>query len=335
MDNRRFGGAYPPLSEPVAPTNPERRELLRAPRQWMQFFEGALDRFMTTGESPDFETFIAQSNEYCLWANYHAEPTYQTLLSMRDSNPHNSIETHIDFHRHNRSMVFLWSDLFYPEISRHDSQSLLGFQQHMALGAVAPAQRLAILSKTGSPDDKYERNRINGHLTEIDTAITLMELMKDHPELVALPAPLRYENNRGNHPLNSDFLLFDRYHTQVRGIQVKSSVRTNLNVQDYDHDYVTLVDGSLDLGNRLFDIRQRLHVEQPGQIALSILADTPIKAAPDFIRPMEFMRHRQIAKELLTGRHSQLAMATRHVGYRVLHDLYLQPASEQAETEIV
>lgn len=331
MEHRRFGEAYTPLAEPVTPSNAERRTLLEAPRRWMGYFSTMLNDFLLDGQRPQKQEFIRTIDTYVKWANTHAEDTYTALSAMTNASPMPTrhVESELNFHRLNRSLGYMWRHIIFNNEPVASTAHLSQLQAHLALYAVEPARRLAFLNRNVDnirhPDQ--EAKDLIGHLTEVDTAIVSLELTKANPHIVTIPAPHQYERNVVQ--ANADFLTFDTHKQQVRGLQVKGAATTMHRVNRYDPSFITVIDGMSDLGDTITSPSGRPLERFPGQIALGILSSMPIKSVPTFVDRATYLHQRQVAKELLHGRKSQLQMATQHIGYRVLHDLYRQPVSFQ------
>lgn len=326
MDIQRFGEAYPPLTDPVIPTHPERRELLRAPRYWMNYFTDILAHYFEDGSVPQFETFTRQIDRYSQWSNDTVDPIRQRLVSLNNPAVPNNIESEMNFHRLNKSLVFNWVQLFYPELLIQTPATLEMVQKHLALQSLSSIRRLAELNKEWSIDHRIqERNDLVGYLGEVDTATVTHELQKTHPELVTIPAPHRYERSRTNSHNNIDFITFDIEKGQARGLQVKGSVLKLSRVKHYNSDFVTVIDAAVDLQTSHFDHDGHITEKFPGQLTLLSLSNAALKPVPPFINSASYMRSRQIAKEIIRPYRPNLPNAVKNIGYRVLHDLYRQP----------
>jgi hypothetical protein len=138
------------------------------------------------------------------------------------------------------------------------------------------------------PDAPQEAARLafhSGMLTELDTALLLLELSKTHRWLTVLPAPAAFEQAAGR--ANADLLLLDLERREVLGVQVKTTVRDRAVFDRYRTERVVLVDGWTDLGNtRLVDIARRSDkrlVSWPGLISAHYLAGRSDKSQ-DFLR---------------------------------------------------
>jgi hypothetical protein len=330
MDMRRFGRAYPELPEKIPPSNPERRELLEAPRKWMRIFDETMSDYFSGELTADHSWFAGNIVDYYNWGYRNLDVLTKGARALDDPTSRNDIGSELTFHRLNTPMVFLWEHLLYHVIPR-DATELSDIQVQLALESAPFSRRLKQLSSIGEPSETKEGKLIMGQLNEFDAAIILIELMKTNPNLIVVPAPERFESQRQRSNLNSDFIFVDKQERHARGVQVKTFMADSTGVEHYNHDYVTLIDGSVDLGNSQARTRGRRDITTSlgGQIALGILSEAPLNKVPPFILRPEYMRNRAMGRELFRGRKSFLETATRHVGERVLHDLYQNPVPKQ------
>ena len=195
----------------------------------------------------------------------------------------------------------------------------------------------------------YPRNRsLNPYLTEeaitefgatneFDTAITLLDISKENPEIAIIPAPQKFESGR-NSMLNSDFIVLDMKNHQARGVQAKASVSSAIRA-NYDEKFVTLVDGNHDLGNVLSvaydpDLPERKNiVSWPGLVsahhllnqerfAYSLPSGSKEHVRDAMMIQQSFKRSRWNALRLSQSTRSQNDEASGKVKERVLNDLY-------------
>jgi|GEM_PF-2407534 len=322
MENRRFAAAYEDLPEKNPPSNPERRELLAAPRKWMRFFDDTMHGYLSGEPVPDEETYLKKLHEYAAW-NYTFLPRLMKDFDKIDnpSQQHNDAKSEFAFHQLNGPTAFLWYRLLYYEKTELSEQYLTNIQLHMASRMAPTMQRLVKLQGSEETTESPEHQIAKGILSEADTAIVMMEMMKTHPELVAVPAPQRYENNRRSWR-NADQLLIDTERKNVRGIQVKTnSVGRDVEKKNYDRTFVSIVDSKHELGNSAPAHNSLGRISLPGQIAMGLLSDTQPQDKPSYVNKAEFMRSRQIAKELVRNRRSYLAQATLGLTGRLVPEL--------------
>ena len=322
MDNAAFSRAYSEFTEKHQPHNLERRELLEQPRQWMRFFNDTLYNYLSGEPAPDPQQFLQQITDYYEWTVVHMEPTAKRLNQLNESTAHQGYENDFSFHRLNSALIPLWGTLVDEESHATPAQ-LTEMQRYLALQMTPLAREFLKLAPNHyGEDDTPEGQQLGndaGILSEADTLVALLEMMKTHPELVALPAPSRFEDRLAAH--NIDVILIDTAQRQARGIQVK----THLSQEDFDHydsQYVSLVDGSTDLGNTTLGESYVHRRARPGQLLLEVLANTPIQYQPEFFERSAFLQNRQIARELMRGRKPFLQRAMGNISERLLYDLY-------------
>jgi hypothetical protein len=161
-----------------------------------------------------------------------------------------------------------------------------------------------------------------GMLTEIDTAIVLLELAKAQPWMTVLPAPAAFESAAG--AANADFLVLDLERGEALGVQAKTRVRDAAAFGRYRSDRVVLVDGWADLGNvRLVDIPRRSDrraVTWPGLIGAHHLAGVGDRSQ-DMLRahdPAWLAEKRTRARGLTAATRDYRRRALGAVGDRVL-----------------
>lgn len=163
----------------------------------------------------------------------------------------------------------------------------------------------------------------HGMLTESDAAIVLLELIRHRPGILLVPAPPSFEAGPGHGAgRNVDLLLLDAVRRTVAGIQIKTRVSPATR-QRYDPDLVTIIDGSLDLGNERLVRRSPRHSDLvreawPGLISAHfVLRANPRTAA---FRPWARAIEEQRAglAETVHGTSDYLARAVAQVRGRVL-----------------
>jgi hypothetical protein len=333
MDNRQFGESYRPLTEKIPPSNPERREILEAPRMWMRFFNETMQNYLAGNEPPRMDVFIQQIGDYHDWSHLYLEALIQKARKIDNPLEQNDIANEFFFHQINSPLAFLWSSLLYSEKNFFSSDQIADMQAELAVSMALSSRRLKLIDEKPSPQTRKEYAMLKGALSEADTTITLMELMKKDDRLIVLPAPEQFENNKRTRNRNVDLLLIDTLNKQVRGIQVKTNTVDGAGAgagRIYDKKFVTVVDGAHELGNSAYttnkwDRRQSL----PGQIAMGLLSERPINKPPVAVRRPDYFKSRQIAVELSRGRKSFLGQATQNLKERVMPELEVKQNETQ------
>lgn len=338
MNYQEFAKTYTPLpSDGFHRYTPDTGDIdldngLTIAHNWAETFSTTIDHYLSTSTLVS-EKIAATVDEYLDW-NLHYAPRLSRLAigtALRDPSQTIHINT-LSFHLLSRPTEVFWkmltNDTLVPK-----REDLSEIQSWLAADAAPLALEITHLKKKEAAAGTRSGvvGAINGQLTEIDTYITLLEVQKNHPErdLLILPAPPRYEAGVRS-ANNADLLAIDRQTQSVRGIQAKTRITTmSSDREKYSHDTITLVDGYYDLGNS----RAERHpgsgkiysVAQPGLIAMDHLQRTPINDMPGARYPRIKLEHRRaklMASELSRGRKSYIEHAARHLGERVLYDLY-------------
>lgn len=368
MDNRQFAEGYKTPASHTAKDverdmSPEVTEIMQGPRKWSSFFDTQLTNYLkgTPDDSP-VDTFRAIELDYSLgWVEPHLLQSVMDIRKLDTSNQdvrHAANELH--FHVLNRELLPMWHRILLPEFSEGIPASDLYIMQvklsihaaeitNAARKAKAEDERLGIM--TGMVGVFY------GQLTEIDTAIVILEQLKEETEkgearLVLLPAPQKYESGHHNKRRASDFILIDTIEKQARGVQVKTRITsltehptpgTYINKSTkqpeprYDNDFVTLVDGVADLGNSRVTPDRRGVISAPGLISLDFLHHNvsvqKLSKHPDFRRNLKtIITAKGIARELTGDRRPYLNSAKHHVMGRLSYDLYKEKSPINRET---
>lgn len=162
----------------------------------------------------------------------------------------------MNFHTINQEMGDAWLHIINPEAYQSlDFIHLTAIQARLAVSAlqlIETRRRISNGLLRENPGLVLKEVAIDqsfaGRITELDAAITLLQVVKDLPfdesgAITVLPAPSKYEGfqNRG-----SDFIILDTIKRQARGIQVKTR-KDDTNA--YDDQYISMVYGVEDLGN--------------------------------------------------------------------------------------
>lgn len=364
MERTEFAAAYTDTDyTPETINSPEVEELLEAPRYWAGFFDDLMTDYLT-GAEINFNQVNQQLVDYIDWWHQDFKSTYTKMVKTVSGakNPHDSLSLiqELNFHLTAQPMIMMWPKLISDGEYQIPNRSLNDIQTLLAIDAADLARDRKLLKHT--EDKAGARSQLvgilNGQLTEIDTAVTLIELMKEDPEgaLVVVPAPPRYESSTQKRN-NADFLLVDTKLHQVRGIQTKTRLGGNdekrtSQASQYSRVRITLIDGVADLGNSVGVLVRKTtphpHTENqiqaaPGLISMdhlqriSITKDIPFgdPRTPEGRHAIQsqrgtMMRAKSIARELSGHRKSFIRQATAQVKQKVIHDLYMT-LPEEAE----
>lgn len=354
MDARQFVEGYKePANHIVAhhyeAQNPEVQELMEGPRRWTSFFDRQLILMMKgehNGVNEPNALFNGLRTYQLDWSGPFLDTTYKTALDLSDRNfEAQPALSELNFHILSREMMPNWYKLFFGEQAVElDAPRIHEMQVRLALQG---ADLQNMWQKAGASDEKTGihtgiQRRIGGQLTEIDSAIVLLEVMKQDGHslpstLVVVPAPPRFESAHNNRPRAADFLVFDTAADamNMRGVQVKTFLDDAGKTNDtYDSAFVTLIDGDTDLGNtgRAYVAgRGHVSVPTPGMISLDYLLNRiSVKDLSRHPRLGTDLRNvfrlRESAKANFGDRKSYIAQAAEHVGERLLHDLQNNPS---------
>ena len=336
MDSKEFAEGYEVRTGPVSvPENPEVASAIESSREWATFF----DRLMYDYLNDNLDTvqfYETAFRTYQDWVNSRFDNDRRTINRQALLNPEDKIyASELHFNTLASHTVFAFEQLIREDIPLRSAR-ITDMQTELAMEAADIARQRKLLKFHEDKDDVRSGmvGVYNGQLTEIDTMIILLEIMKDDPEgkLVAVPAPPQFESSRKK-GMNADFIIVDRALKQARGLQSKTRISNNNDALiTYEYNRITLIDGIFDLGNsQLGNYNSRTGqniVAAPGLIAMDHLQRLSIKDTPyKFIelRP-KLMRAKGIARELSGGRKSYIAFATANVKAKLIHDLYEAPA---------
>jgi hypothetical protein len=316
MDSKQFLNGYQDISNREAwhKEPAEVKEIMTGPRKWASFFDTQLHDILSGQYQDDDEETANQFIAYELdWAETQLDPLVKQSQDLAFSNAHADVAVNeLNFHILNKELVDMWHRAMNPEkFPRISVERIETMQSRLA-------QRGASLRDT-KESAYYWRSiestpeglvpAMNGQLTEIDAAIVMLELCKQETEILLLPAPPQFESAADKYH-SIDFVVIDPIADKTRGVQVKSYIdrfedRSKIYeapqqfkaIRKYDPDYVTMVDGLIDLGNSKMQYSERwgyTMVPDPGLISLVYLHGS---ANPD------------------------IARATGHIQDRILHDL--------------
>lgn len=268
----------------------EYSQLITEAQAWSYKFGRRLHNFLTNSQ-PD--TFIdpAEITRYYTWGmavvdtivDLTGEALAGNTAALRAMNEFN-------FNLMNFFMRSMWEPVFHGEWKtdanrRHRIQAS---QLDLAVaGSIFVNARHQYTDKYGSAAWFDERGvgvlnaTITGILQEIDSAIVLLDVVRDHPSWTIIPAPLNFERmGKGD---NVDFIVVDSKTQDVVGIQVK----TNLNqrtVRRANPERVVFLDGTQDLHNvkavsTRYDDETKKEVAWPGLIAVWYITQLPANKA--------------------------------------------------------
>jgi hypothetical protein len=142
------------------------------------------------------------------------------------------------------------------------------------------------------PQNEPFLKRFIGAVQEIDTAIVVLDVVKNNPGITVVPAPMQFE--RSSSGANADLLVIDIDDDRMMGVQVKSTVRDET-VAKYDAGRIAIIDGSIDLGNvKVVRTRKGKSTQQvkpwPGIVAASRVHNIQLHGKHQYV-PTRYLGH--------------------------------------------
>lgn len=341
MDKREFIRPYLEYERVPETKSLELQEITETADAWASFFDTHTLRYLQ-GEPPLIEDFRQAVTDYGQWTLVDLPHTRKELVKqLPERKEEEGSEaarqlSHLTFHEINAVMHNFWlntvasRNVELPDYMIRDTQTLL---------AMRAVEKFIAKRKLEAQGDASELQEVYaGQLTEFDTQIILLEIMRrpGNGAIVSLPAPPSIESSEKRH--NADFITVDREYQQARGIQAKTFIDTRKSDEyDYARSRVTLIDGSNDLGNTAggyvrvpnklgsgTHLKMKWH-STPGLISMDHLERTGVKDIP-YTMPSAFGKELMVAKgrarELSRNRKPYIERATDNIEDRLLHDLY-------------
>lgn len=322
--------------------------------RWSYFFSQLVDNHLTQNQ-------VAPKEALQMLQLYTSTTNRQLLQNVigtsREVASHRSaLAAHLNtlnFHTINQEVIPYWNWLVDPdEYVAPDYIDLSLMQTRLSIQGLALVsarehfyEQMLIRTPVPADEDLFLDESFAGQITEVDAAITLLEMLKQQPfeeleHLIVVPAPPKYEMYGDK---ASDFLLFDTSKRQARGIQVKTRLRGK---GKYNQDFVSFIDGVYDLGN---------YTEYRGPDNLVRQRVTPGLIAADFILNNEGLQRQSVfskmpelegfygpivhSKEIAAsmGEHMQYidraARAAEEIGPRIMQALYENGDDEEDRDE--
>ncbi len=253
------------ISEFLPETNFEPFELqisMKESRHWSEKFGQLLYDFSMGELPPIYEK--TEIDAYLDWANASLPVLEQQLLEKIEDDHYRRAYQEINFHWLNSAMINSWRPIVnFPNKNQHERvMEIKTAQDLIAVWCLPYFEKREKLSSENSniayfsPENTNLRKATESRLNEADTAIALLDIMLQEPDLTFVPGPAQYEKapsiNNGDYKpgenINSDFLAIDSQKRQIIGIQTATQV-TDEKFKKYDPNRVVLIDGRVDLGN--------------------------------------------------------------------------------------
>ena len=254
-----------------------------------------------------------------------------TVRALQVTLRHRDAVRRMHFHTLSNCLQLMWRPVFgFPRtptvIDRRRSQLLLALH---AANMMTTRESNLDGGHEPDPDDGDQQSLLSmqhGMLTETDAAVTILQVIRDMPNLILLPAPPQIESGLGRH--NVDFLVLDTVRRTVVGIQVKT--RMSQRTPGLYDDGVMFIDGTIDLGNeRLVPRYARssalVRRAWPGLISAHLLLQ--INERLPVYQPWGEMilARRQSLEETVHGTSDFLSRAVEQIRPRILNALGTAP----------
>ncbi|RLV56886.1 hypothetical protein D9V41_03700 [Aeromicrobium phragmitis] len=255
MDPRTFALAY--RRDPAVPRSygPRVDKMLVRPRAYAHGFGRVLHDALTGRRLPRRDQYQTWAVRYTSWLNQGMgglEPQIDDLLDALESpEDFTRVFMELHFHRLNAPVTSWWEPLLYgPETADGPGPNVTRARYELAKTAMAVIRSRDEWVERGmyfdAELDELRRWSL-GALTEMDGMVALLELSQRVPGTYVLPAPPQFEHMAGS--ANVDLIVVNRLNGyQVRGVQLKTS-GGHRHLGRYDHERVTLIDGSIDMFN--------------------------------------------------------------------------------------
>lgn len=296
MDSQLFVEGYRKSPEQYTSHDepPEVEELMEEPRLWASFFDRQLFSLLkgaSGGTALDIDEQLV-NYEYG-WIEPFLEESIHESHSLAFFNGiAASAVNELNFHVLNKEFLPVWRHALLPEMYPQLSiEEIEAMQTRLATRGA----ELKHIKSDAMEWQKIEKTplglvaAINGQLTEIDAPIVMLNIMKKYPELLLLPAPPQFESASVSNR-SIDYIVIDTERLQSRGLQIKTYIDSIANAsklskakttykptRKYDDEFVTLIDGTIDLGNSIVRFspgNDAILVADPGQISVNFLKDS-------------------------------------------------------------
>ncbi len=267
----------------------EYSKLIGEAQDWSYKFGRRLHLYLTGGE-PDTLTNSDELMTYYGWGTAVVDTAIDLVIEAAGNEAALRAMNEFNFNLMNFFMRNMWEPIFQGSWGSEANRShrIRASQQDLAVaGSIYTTARQQFTDMHGSAIwfDKEDVGMftpaINGILQEIDSAIVLLEAIKDHPSWTVVPAPVNFE--RMGKRDNVDFVVVDTEERNAVGVQVKTNVQPWI-VRKADPRRVMFIDGTRDLCNvksvrTRYDTARKRVVAWPGLIAVRYIAQLPANKA--------------------------------------------------------
>ena len=295
MDSQTFAMGYRQSPDRLRfyDDTPEILEIMEVPREWASFFDRQLSELLKGEMRDSVQDINDQLDEYEFgWsAGYLDDLIEQTQSLAFFDNKATSIVNELNFHVLSKEFMPMWRHVLTPELHPKITPEEI---EAMQTGLATRGVQLKAIKNDALKWQQIEKSpqglvgALSGQISEIDAPVVMLEIPKEMPHLALLPAPPQFESTHYN-TRSADFIIIDTELWHSRGIQVKTYIdsirnmsnpseekRTYRPTRKYDSRFVTLIDGTIDLGNFTVHYtpgKEAVLTSDPGQISVSFLED--------------------------------------------------------------
>jgi hypothetical protein len=336
----------PEVSELVA-TSTVPAEIFSTSSEWSDAFSSLLHAHLTSGNTPDFDTYQKFASSYQNWVIRDKRASEARIRElMRDPRFAESVDFeqftdeamkhtfHASFHDINIGFLLSWGRLFDHSFGQTIQAVQADEIFSLAMkGCKTGAIRDGFIKDADAaayfePETKNGRDLVEFKLSEIDAGIVLLEFARKHPdEFIVLPAPSAFETLAGSTDhqtnANADFIIINRTTDHVIGVQVKSKVHQN-DTEKYDTNRIVLLDSQVDLGNQSAKRTERHRSDRKivnwgGLIAVESMSRVnPKSPHGKHLFATKQLGLKQYANRNMKGLSPQLAQSSQRIGERIL-----------------
>jgi hypothetical protein len=337
MEAYDFSGPYPPFhGEQIrSDEKPEISDLLMPARKWANTFGTILHDYLS--DEALCKPALSMLSEYEFWGATRLPYIAHEVMPLRD-NKNLAAANELNFNTLNAGMIDMWKPIFRGGWEKGEQAAAIKKSQDIVAmdGLELYSQRehytKTKLSEYFSFKNLDRRIRFEGMVNEFDTAIVLMDIIKDRPTMTVVPAPAQFEH--GAKTTNADFIVVDTDPDNRRaiGVQVKMAIRAEDQAR-YDKSRIVLVDARIDLGNHLPKRLERLSSTQTNVAWAGLICASHIQHAKTYGKNIHtavnmnvqnrkhIIRIRGQANQMLQNIRPNVHEASRVVGKRVLDSL--------------
>lgn len=241
-------GEYPPENNYESI---ELSSLMVDARKWSTYFGHSLLDYCRGEYLPKYDPQIIDG--YFDWIHLNLYRINHALDSNINNREFQKAYSELNFHYLNIAMMEQWRAVFgldNPAGERikniHFAQDYLSTLSLDAFCKKLDETRPAKAAEDFAKDNKVYRDLTENRLNEFDSAIILLEVMKNNPSLAVLPSPPLFEKytNRAN----ADFIIIDTDTRDILGVQTKTTIFSE-ELEKYDSRRIIFIDGRYDLAN--------------------------------------------------------------------------------------